>query len=106
MNFNTLKRHTMLNKKDIQKEKILLLLKQKGNLEFLITTFFISLLTILGVFMSHYNCDKFIGRVKVYETVVTPVNPTDKVIGEVSNKAITITFNKKQISQYQVDDYL
>lgn len=84
----------MLNKKKSIKEKILLLLKQKGYLEFLITTFAILLLTILGIFTSHYNSDKFIGRIKVYETVVTPVNTTDKVVGEVSIKVTTVTFNE------------
>ena len=70
----------MINKKDLSKKKILFLLNQKGNLEVLITTLAISLLTIAGIFTSHYNSDKFTGRIKVFETVVTPKTSTDKFI--------------------------
>lgn len=83
----------MLNKKDLQKEKILLLLNQKGYLEFLITTLIISLLTITGVFISHYNSDKIIRRIRIIETVIEPTNHTDNFTAELNPKTITATFN-------------
>ncbi|GEM_PF-6824171 len=83
----------MLNKKDLQRENILLLFMQKGNLEFLITIFFVSFLTIMGIFMSHYNSDKFIGRNRIIETVIKPTKHTDKAIAVGINKTIISTFN-------------
>ena len=83
----------MLNKKDLQRENILLLFMQKGNLEFLITIFFVSFLTIMGIFMSHYNSDKFIGRNRIIETVIKPTKHTDNFITELNLKTITAPFN-------------
>ena len=86
----------MTNKKITIKEK-LSLLKHENNSDFLITTFIISLLTIIGVFMSHYNSDKFIGRIKVYETVATPTSSSGKITGKGSNKILFVIFNENTL---------
>ena len=64
---------------------------QESNLDFLITTFIISLLTILGFFISYKNKDKLVYEIKDYNTKVISANlTTDKAINEVSNKMITV----------------
>lgn len=49
----------MLNKKDLASKEKTSHLKQKSDIEFFITIFIISLLTLSGFFMSHYNNNKF-----------------------------------------------
>ncbi len=73
----------MLSRKNLKKK--FSLLKQESNLDFLITTFFISLLTILGFFVSYKNKDKFIDEMKYFNTVIISTNPADNAVSGVSN---------------------
>ena len=68
-----------------------LLLKQKCNSDFLITAFIISLITIMGVFMSHYNNDMFISRFRAIDSVVISTDLIDEDVAKISNKTIIAT---------------
>lgn len=84
----------MLYKQFLAKKKEDALFQKKSKIDFLITTVSVLLLTILGVFMTYKNKDNFIFEMKGSDTELIAANPTDKNISEVSNKTITVTFNK------------
>lgn len=75
----------MLNQKEYAKKEKTSQLKQKGDVEFFITIFIISLLTLLGIFTSHYNNDKFYSKNKgtiPTETITDIVNTSFVFIPE------------------------
>ena len=84
----------MLNERNLSIEKEPSILKQKRSFECLITISLITLLTLSGIFMSHYNNERFIGGNKGFNTLVTSTDPTDKALSEFSNIIITATFNE------------
>ncbi|HTN67915.1 MAG TPA: Ig-like domain-containing protein [Dysgonamonadaceae bacterium] len=84
----------MLYKLFLAKEKEDALFQKKSKIDFLITTVSVLLLTILGFFMTYKNKDNFIIEMKGSTTKLIATNPTDKNISEISNKTITVTFNK------------
>lgn len=54
----------MIYQKDLASKEKTSHLKQKRDVDFFITTFIISLLMLSGVFLSHYNSDKFLDEIK------------------------------------------
>ena len=76
----------MIYVKTLAKEKISTRLKQKDNLEFLFTTFLITLLTITGIFMSHHNKAMFNGRCNdFYPIVISTTIPSNLAVHVVDN---------------------
>lgn len=80
----------MLSEKSQKKTKFFPVM-QESNLDFLITTFIILLLTIFGFIISYKNKDKLVEEIKDYNTKVISTNLTDKAISRVRNKMITVT---------------
>ena len=71
----------MIYVKTLAKEKISTRLKQKDNLEFLFTTFLITLLTITGIFLSHHNKAMFNGRCNdFYPIVISTTIPSNLAV--------------------------
>ena len=76
----------MIYVKTLAKEKISTRLKQKDNLEFLFTTFLITLLTITGIFMSHHNKAMFNERCNdIYPIVISTTIPSNLAVHVVDN---------------------
>ena len=76
----------MIYVKTLAKEKISTRLKQKDNLEFLFTTFLITLLTITGIFLSHHNKAMFNGRCNdFYPIVISTTIPSNLAVHVVDN---------------------
>ena len=76
----------MIYVKTLAKEKISTRLKQKDNLEFLFTTFLITLLTITGIFMSHHNKAMFNERCNdIYPIVISNTIPSNLAVHVVDN---------------------
>lgn len=96
----------MLHQKKLLKKKKTSILNQKEELEFLFTTILISLLTIMGIFMSHYNNDKLISENR---GIITSVISTDSIYkGEdiVSTKKIDATFKENMSPDTYINETL
>ena len=85
----------MLHKQILEREKQIRQLQKESKINFLIVTFTISLLTILGVFMSHSNSEMFIGGIKKSYISVISTDPVNKAVNEVYKKVITVKFNEE-----------
>jgi len=96
----------MLHKKRLLKKKETSILKQRESLEFLITTFLISLLTILGVFMSHHNKDKLFSENRGISTSVISNDSIYKKQGIVSINNIDATFEDKMVPDSDINETL
>lgn len=83
----------MLNKQEKEKRKKLEL--KKDNLSLLITTSITILLGIFGIFISHYNSDKFIDRTRADYAVTTSI---ENFTSEPINKNTTDTINENSNS--------
>ena len=81
--------------KILAKEKFSSSLKRKENLDFLITTTVIILLTIMGIFMSHYNQNKFMSGIKEIQPKVISTAP--------SNMAVNLGFTNKVETIFKVN---
>lgn len=89
----------MTNEKISAKENLSNRLKQEGYLEYVITTSLITLLTIFGVFMSHYSGNNFINETKGASTAMISINPEVKTIKIISTEKIDAKlYENKDIS--------
>ena len=77
----------MFFEKILAKEKNSFRLKHKEDLDFVITTSLIILLTITGVFMSHYKKNSFMSGIKEFHPIVISAIP--------SNMAVNVAHTKK-----------
>ena len=84
----------MLYKLFLEKKKKDAIAKKKNNLVFIFTTSFVILLGAFGIFISHYNGDKFNGEIRTNNIITTSTDLTEKVIDEVNNKTIADTLDE------------
>ena len=82
----------MFFEKILAKEKNSFRLKHKEDLDFVITTSLITLLTITGIFMSHYNKNTFMNGIKEIHPIVISTIPSNMAINAVSTKKIDNIF--------------
>ena len=81
----------MIFVKNLAKENVSFRLKHKENLDFIIITSLITLLTMMGIFMSHYNKNTFMGGIKQFHPIVISTFPSNMAVNvDVSKKFNTI----------------